>query len=154
MRARRAAIPGRNRIKPSASTSHPLVEALCHRFPVVVPPLGQRRRGFLGPRRERFSEFGIHGWLLRFSYLTVMPVPWRRSASYLQICTKNREPTSGLDPLTCSSYECAVRGCRGLHGLANAAYLSDFLRSGLLRVAPYCVPDGIRVVSGRATATV
>jgi hypothetical protein len=34
-----------------------------------------------------------------------------------------------------------------LQGLANPAYLSGFLFSGLLRVAPYCVPGGIRVVS-------
>jgi hypothetical protein len=35
----------------------------------------------------------------------------------------------------------------GVHRLANPAYLSRFLFSGLLRVAPYCVPGGIRVVS-------
>jgi hypothetical protein len=27
------------------------------------------------------------------------------------ICRKNKEPTSGLEPLTCSHYECAVSGC-------------------------------------------
>ena len=37
--------------------------------------------------------------------------------------------------------------CRGLHEVANPAFLSRFLCSGLLRVAPYCVPGGIRVVS-------
>jgi glyoxylase-like metal-dependent hydrolase (beta-lactamase superfamily II) len=37
--------------------------------------------------------------------------------------------------------------CGGVHGVANAAYLGDFLFSGLLRVARYCVPGGIRVVS-------
>ena len=37
--------------------------------------------------------------------------------------------------------------CSGVQGLANAAYLSDFLFSGLLRVAPYYVPGGLRVVS-------
>ena len=31
--------------------------------------------------------------------------------------------------------------------LANAAYLEGFPYSGLLSVAPYCVPGGIRVVS-------
>ena len=36
---------------------------------------------------------------------------------------------------------------RGLHGLADAAYLEGFPFSGLLSVAPYCVPGGIRVVS-------
>jgi hypothetical protein len=34
-----------------------------------------------------------------------------------------------------------------LQRLANPAYLGGFLFSGLLRVAPYCVPGGIRVVS-------
>src|SRR5215213_3853683 len=37
--------------------------------------------------------------------------------------------------------------CRGVHKLANPAYLGGFLCSALLRVAPYCVPGGIRVVS-------
>jgi hypothetical protein len=41
-----------------------------------------------------------------------------------------------------------------LHRNANPAYLKGLLFSGLLRVAPYCVLGGIRVVSGRATATV
>src|SRR5215211_6291341 len=35
-----------------------------------------------------------------------------------------------------------------MQGIANPAYLGDLLCSGLLRVAPYCVPGGIRVVSG------
>jgi hypothetical protein len=35
----------------------------------------------------------------------------------------------------CSSYECAVRRCRGLHRFAYPAFLSRFLFSGLLRVA-------------------
>jgi hypothetical protein len=37
--------------------------------------------------------------------------------------------------------------CRDLQEFANLAYLSDFHVSGLLRVAPYCVPGGVRVVS-------
>ena len=39
-------------------------------------------------------------------------------------------------------------------GLASPGYPSQFPFSALLRVAPYCVPGGIKVVSGRATATV
>ncbi len=35
-----------------------------------------------------------------------------------------------------------------MHGFANPAYLSGFLFSGLLCVAPYCVPGGVKVVSG------
>jgi hypothetical protein len=34
---------------------------------------------------------------------------------------KKREPTSGLEPLTCSSYECAVRRCRDLQTVAEPA---------------------------------
>jgi hypothetical protein len=37
--------------------------------------------------------------------------------------------------------------CRGVQGIANPPYLSGFLFSGLLRVAPNCVPGGIRMVS-------
>ena len=37
--------------------------------------------------------------------------------------------------------------CGGLQGLAKPLYLGGFLCSGLLRVAPYCVPGGVRVVS-------
>ena len=37
--------------------------------------------------------------------------------------------------------------CWELLGLANTAYLKGFLFSGLPRVAPYCIPGGIRVVS-------
>src|SRR5215212_2995186 len=38
--------------------------------------------------------------------------------------------------------------CRGLQRLANPAYLSDFLCCGLLHVAPYCAPGGIRTGPG------
>src|SRR5918994_5273217 len=44
-------------------------------------------------------------------------------------------------------YECAVRGCCVLQRFANSAYLGDFLYPGLARVASYCAPGGIRVVS-------
>jgi hypothetical protein len=40
-----------------------------------------------------------------------------------------------------------------VQGIANAAYLEEFPFPALLRVAPYCAPGGIRLVSGRATAT-
>jgi hypothetical protein len=82
-------------------------------------------------RRERFSESGIHGRLLRFSYLTVMPVPWHRSASYLQICTKNRVPTSVLEPLTpapVTSLLAYVLACPSVSG--NCACLGGFRWSG------------------------
>jgi hypothetical protein len=37
--------------------------------------------------------------------------------------------------------------CRGVQGVANPAYLEGFPFSGLLRIAPYCAPGGVRVVS-------
>src|SRR5215213_5721449 len=37
--------------------------------------------------------------------------------------------------------------CRGLPRVANPAFLGEFLCSDLLRVAPYCAPGDIRVVS-------
>src|SRR5215204_5149634 len=44
--------------------------------------------------------------------------------------------------------------CRGVQGIANAAYLEGFPFPAILSVAPYCVPGGIRVVSARAITTV
>ena len=38
--------------------------------------------------------------------------------------------------------------CRGVQWDANAAHLEGFPFPALLRVAPYCVPGGIRLVSG------
>jgi hypothetical protein len=38
--------------------------------------------------------------------------------------------------------------CRGLHTVAKCAYLSCFLFLDLPCVTPYCVPSGVRVVSG------
>src|SRR5215217_2542495 len=38
--------------------------------------------------------------------------------------------------------------CRGLHRVADPPYLGHFPFSALPCVAPYCVPGGIRVVSG------
>src|SRR3712207_648555 len=37
--------------------------------------------------------------------------------------------------------------CCGLHRLANPPYLDGFLVSGLLCVARYCVPGGVKVMS-------
>jgi hypothetical protein len=37
--------------------------------------------------------------------------------------------------------------CRGVQGIANAAYLEGIPFPALLRVALYCVPGGIRLVS-------
>jgi hypothetical protein len=40
--------------------------------------------------------------------------------------------------------------CRGVQGVANAAYLEGFPFPALLSVAPYCAPGGVRVVSREA----
>jgi hypothetical protein len=67
-------------------------------------------------------------------------------ASHREAGAIGQEPTSELEPLTCS-LRVITQALQGLHSLANAAFLSPFLCSGLLRVAPYCAPGGIRVVS-------
>jgi hypothetical protein len=38
--------------------------------------------------------------------------------------------------------------CRDLQGVAIAPFLGRFPFSALLRIAPYCVPGGVRVVLG------
>jgi hypothetical protein len=62
-------------------------------------------------------------------------------------CEKEGEPTSGLEPLTPAHYVRSYVRCRGVQEIANPAFLGGFLCSGVLSVAPYCVPDGVRVVS-------
>jgi hypothetical protein len=51
-----------------------------------------------------------------------------------------------------TAYPCSLRvigqALQGFTGVANAAYLSRLLFCRLPRVAPYCVPGGVRVVSG------
>src|SRR5687767_13905932 len=44
-------------------------------------------------------------------------------------------------------FERSLRRCRGLQRAAIPPYLKGFPFSTLLRIAPYCVPGGIRVVS-------
>ena len=49
---------------------------------------------------------------------------------------------------TRTAYPCSLGVItQALQGVANPAYLEGFLCSRLPRVAPYCVPGGIRVVS-------
>ncbi len=62
-------------------------------------------------------------------------------------CEKEGEPTSGLEPLTCSL---RVIG-QALQGCAQPCKSPIPKRRSLLgvvRVAPYCAPGGVRVVSG------
>ena len=58
----------------------------------------------------------------------------------------SREPTSGLEPLTCSS-RVIRQALQVLHRLTNTAYLSLVPCYALPRVASYCAPGGVRVVS-------
>jgi hypothetical protein len=57
------------------------------------------------------------------------------------------EPTSGLEPLTCSSYECAVSGCWALQRFANTAYVSGSLFPRLLGIAEHCVRVRVKLGS-------
>jgi hypothetical protein len=66
---------------------------------------------------------------------------------YLQVKRRADERTRTADLLITSVRSVVAERCRGLHGLAIAAYISRFAFSGLLSVAPYCVPGGIRLVS-------
>jgi hypothetical protein len=66
-----------------------------------------------------------------------------RYFTYSSHVSRKREPTSGLEPLTCSL---RVIG-QALQGTANAAYIEGFPFPALPHVAPYCAPGGIRVVS-------
>src|SRR5215217_5665177 len=82
----------------------------------------------------------LSGGLLSVSFATPSS---RRS-------TRTSRLSAGLDKVKEPGqphYECSVRRCRGVQRLANPAYLSGFLFSWLQRVAPYCVPGGVKVVS-------
>src|SRR5918992_3203720 len=57
-----------------------------------------------------------------------------------------REPTNGLEPLTCS-LRVIGHVLQGRAGDCKCRIFKRFPFSGLLRVAPYCAPGGIRVVS-------
>jgi hypothetical protein len=74
--------------------------------------------------------------LLRLSYLMLL--------TFYEICRKNEEPTSGLEPLTYPLYECAVMGCWGLQRLAKPAYIKGYLFSVLPSIAGYCVRVRVR----------
>jgi hypothetical protein len=93
------------------------------------------------PRRRRF---GIEST----AYLLLTKPSTRTSweCRFYRFCRKNREPTSGLEPLTCSLRVIGhvLQGCAGD---CKCRIFKRFPFSGLLSVAPYCVPGGIRVVS-------
>ena len=61
---------------------------------------------------------GLNG--LQYSGSGSMPDPWCACVFSLQM-SETREPTSGLEPLTCSSYECAVSSCWVLQEFAIPA---------------------------------
>jgi hypothetical protein len=56
------------------------------------------------------------------------------------------EPTSGHEPLSCS-LRVITQALQGCAGACKFRISKRFFFSGLLGVAPYCVPGGIRVVS-------
>jgi hypothetical protein len=62
-------------------------------------------------------------------------------------CKENREPTSGLEPLTPAHYECAVRCCWVLLGFADSVFLRGFLFPVLPTIAGHCVR--VRVKRGQ-----
>jgi hypothetical protein len=54
------------------------------------------------------------------------------------------------DERTRTAFPCSLRVItQPLQGVANTPYLKGFLCCALPRVAPYCVPSGVRVVSNR-----
>jgi hypothetical protein len=59
---------------------------------------------------------------------------------------KMREPTSGLEPLSCS-LRVIHQPLQGVAGACKSRIFRGLLCSGLLSVAPYCAPGGVRVVS-------
>ena len=81
-----------------------------------------------------------------FAALTKPPTRISEAFTFCGFCRHKREPTSVLEPLTCS-LRVINRMLQGLPRVANPAYLSCFLFSGLQCVAPYCAPGGVRVVS-------
>jgi hypothetical protein len=78
--------------------------------------------------------------------LTKSPMFWSEAFCFYGFCRKEREPTSGLEPLTCS-LRVMHQTLQGFAWGCNAVYLEGFLFPALPCVAPYCVPGGVRVVS-------
>ena len=109
-------------------------------------------------RRRRGERGGVHGerpvhgptdHAQRLGVRNSSYVSSLASASLASRTRVNKEPTSGLESLTCS-LRVISRALLGVVGGCNLVYLSQSLFSGLPRVAPYCVPGGVRVVSTRA----
>ena len=79
---------------------------------------------------------------IRIRYITGVTIKRR---IFLQIARKE-EPTSGLEPLTCS-LRVIGHVLQGFAWGCKSPFLGGFFCTGLLSVAPYCAPGGIRVVS-------
>jgi hypothetical protein len=47
----------------------------------------------------------VSGWSTADVLLTKHPMFWSEAWHFCRICRQKREPTSGLEPLTCSGYE-------------------------------------------------
>jgi hypothetical protein len=67
-------------------------------------------------------------------------------ASHREAGAIGQEPTSGLEPLSCS-VRMIIQALQRFTGACKSPYLRGYLHAGLARVAPYCVRGGVRVVS-------
>src|SRR5688500_12800930 len=86
-------------------------------------------------RQFRGRHFGIES--TAYVLLTKPPILVSGTFHFYRICRKKREPTSGLEPLSCSSYECAARHLAATElwpSLPNAS--TEATLNGLLVVAP------------------
>ena len=141
-----------------------------HRYVALRAPLARNRRRSVQLSSDH-SRPGMpptissgSNWLLLPYYLRDYP---------RKLCQETNGPEPRHSPLrlfslqigtfwraderTRTAYPCSLRvitqALQGVQRLANPAYLGGFLCSGFLRVAPYCAPGGIRVVSRGATDT-
>jgi len=68
---------------------------------------------------------------------------WSEAFCFCWFCRKNIEPTSGLEPLSCS-LRVITQAVQGFARACKCRVSKGFLFSGLPCVAPYCVPGGVR----------
>ena len=85
----------------------------------------------------------VYYWCKELATLARELCPIRRFGLY----KPNRESRRADSNRPPAHYECDLIHCRDLQGIANAAYLQGFPFTALLRVAPYCAPGGIKLVS-------
>jgi hypothetical protein len=81
--------------------------------------------------------------------LTKPPMFVSGAFPFYEFCRQNMEPTSGLEPLTCS-LRVIIRTLQRFAQDCKSHYLGDFLFCGLPCVAPNCARGGVKVVSTSA----